>query len=660
MDTKVTPLFRQYVDSTESLSTHKKKDTTSGETEAPAASHGESYTPSYERAKNAGASRKEHVLLSALKNSWMRGPVETQQVKRPQNTAGQARDLEIMQETRTQKETENVVPFCTPESPHVSGAIAQAVSQHNQKEKGIQSRVEIGANGALMMMDDEAGVVKTAQTGDPGRLPYTPPTAPDPINGHLIPGPDGSIPPGVQWVMEDEKNRQAPPGPSVKQPEDPPQNQALRESAAKRESRPGDGLAQFKTSLAARFDEWDKRFGGKGYLTEQDIDELMEDAGIKGDDAATVATLKELQRKANGKGTEFHVSREGLTEYTRDEKGNLKDPPGGPAPMKTWEQVTREASMNGPRAGANDSGLQDPGSLWLDAKARLDGSSHELFASPDGKPHYEAARQGKTGSCYFISTVTAMAQDNPEKLRDMLQENVESDGTRSYTVTFPGYDHPITVKEPTDAELANFSGSGNDGMWLTVLEKAYGQKLLEDDRKSGRTPIDTRTDDSTSRIPSDRTGIGGNAADVIKALTGHDGQEIPLRWREVSNTDPNDVRDVFVAPSNLYETMQQALLDKRMVLAGSCHPLPGGPDPGTGSASTPQLRSGHEFTVLAVGVDENGNRTVTLRDPHGDFGQNLEYLPYYGASDGKNDGVVTISYDDFLRYFGGVRVEQPQ
>lgn len=677
MEAKITEMTRQYFDSTKLHTLHRKaKNNPLKETSN--VSQQESYTSSRELARqgsNTGIPQKATTPTNNLKIAWIGNddnPLEKQTVGKSEDKESHTGERGNVQRMRIMNEREGDVPNRSYESLPLTGAITQAINQHSQEWKGFMSRIEIGANGTVMKTDDDSSDTsrQTFQATDPalmkpagtqpsgpqGMLPYNPPTAPDPIHRHLQRGPDGSLPPGV----EDEKNRQAPPSPPVKQPEDPPQNKALRESAAKRESRPGDGLAQFKSSLAARFDEWDKRFGGKGYLTEQDIDELMEDASIKGGDAATVATLKELQRKANGKGKELHVSREGLTEYTRDEKGNLKEPPEGPAPMKTWEQVTSEASMNGPNVGANDSGLQDPGSLWLDAKARLDGSSHDLFASPDGKPNYEAARQGKTGSCYFISTVTAMAQDNPEKLRDMIQENVESDGTRTYTVTFPGCDHPITVKEPTDAELAHFSGSGSDGMWLTVLEKAYGQKLLEDDQKSGHAPIDPRTDDSTSKIPSDRTGIGGNATDVIKTLTGCDGQVIPLRWREVSNTDPNDVRNAFVAPSNLYETMQQALLDKRLVLAGSCHPLPGGPDPSTGSGSTPQLRSGHEFSVLAVGVDENGNRTVTLRDPHGNFGENLEYLPYYGASDGKNDGIVTISYDDFLRYFSGVTVEQPQ
>jgi len=48
-------------------------------------------------------------------------------------------------------------------------------------------------------------------------------------------------------------------------------------------------------------------------------------------------------------------------------------------------------------------------------------------------------RQGQLGDCYFLATLASIAQQDPERIRNMVEAN--SDGT--YTVWFPSH-HPAT------------------------------------------------------------------------------------------------------------------------------------------------------------------------------------------------------------------------
>jgi hypothetical protein len=44
-----------------------------------------------------------------------------------------------------------------------------------------------------------------------------------------------------------------------------------------------------------------------------------------------------------------------------------------------------------------------------------------------------------------------------------------------YAVTFKGYDNEIPVTKPTQAEIALYANAGSNGLWLSIIEKAYGE-----------------------------------------------------------------------------------------------------------------------------------------------------------------------------------------
>src|SRR5262249_55330984 len=111
-----------------------------------------------------------------------------------------------------------------------------------------------------------------------------------------------------------------------------------------------------------------------------------------------------------------------------------------------------------------------------------DKSNRNLFADqsqPLNSVKPEAVRQGAIGDCSLTSALGAVAAQSPETIQNMIKENENG----SYTVTFPDAPNkPVTVEEPTDAELAHFAGGGEYGTWPAVIEKAYGKRM--DDSKT--------------------------------------------------------------------------------------------------------------------------------------------------------------------------------
>src|SRR5579859_4511425 len=84
-----------------------------------------------------------------------------------------------------------------------------------------------------------------------------------------------------------------------------------------------------------------------------------------------------------------------------------------------------------------------------------------------------SVRQGGLGSCYFHSTVAALAQSNPQLLKDMITDN--GDGT--YAVLFK--DGKKETVYPEDLRFARLSGfDRSDGQWVGVLFRAYAQRVL--------------------------------------------------------------------------------------------------------------------------------------------------------------------------------------
>jgi len=98
---------------------------------------------------------------------------------------------------------------------------------------------------------------------------------------------------------------------------------------------------------------------------------------------------------------------------------------------------------------------------------------------PDGVTP-DSVKQGGLGSCYFHSTVAALAQSNPDLLKGMITDN--HDGT--YVVTFrDGKKETVYPEDLRFARSSRFDRS--DGQWVGVLFRAYAQRVLRESLLKG-------------------------------------------------------------------------------------------------------------------------------------------------------------------------------
>jgi hypothetical protein len=263
----------------------------------------------------------------------------------------------------------------------------------------------------------------------------------------------------------------------------------------------------FATHAAAMFPSIDK--DGDGYLSEEDIDNAMMREDLSAEDAAAVAMMKRY--------------RGNIEELSNDEFGD-EDDGVTPQDIEKYREALAEVKANGGNMPEDLNGVEGG---YQDSISRVNRTNGELF--PDGAPKLDAIAQGNEGSCSFLSATGSMIQEGRgQDIQDMIAKN--EDG--SYTVSFPGKP-PVTVKAPTNGEIAYGATANENGLWLTVMEKAYGQ--LNDD------------DDTVAA-----DGSAGSERKAIETLTGH---SVNVDETAFTNESTTDVR------------LQDALNNNRVVTA---------------------------------------------------------------------------------------------
>ncbi|MBL8952319.1 MAG: hypothetical protein JNK82_16185 [Myxococcaceae bacterium] len=249
---------------------------------------------------------------------------------------------------------------------------------------------------------------------------------------------------------------------------------------------------------------------------------------------------------------------------------------------------------------------------WLASQTTpLEKSSAPVFV--DG-PSADDVTQGALGDCYLLASLAALAQTDPEAVRNMVRDN--HDGT--FTVTF--YERSVLdrlmgrfakVEVTVDADFYT-NGSGTpyyaketpDGeKWVALVEKAYAQHW------GGYDDI----------------GGGGLLGGALSTLTGR----------------PTDT--LFFpglhSPDAVWATLTRAVDGKNPVAAGT---LPEFHKDTTGTG----LAASHAYSVLGY-EERDGQRWVILRNPHGS-GE--------GGDDGVNDGVFRLPLEDFVSHFSMLTV----
>lgn len=312
-----------------------------------------------------------------------------------------------------------------------------------------------------------------------------------------------------------------------------------------------------------------------GFVSGSEIDDSITHRAIRGENAAAVAVLKRLQAE--------------LEELSDDEWGDEND------------GVTLADLTAYERTGSVPRSLRERTEAWYAAyRGRITGASHALM--PNGTPSVDAIQQGGLGDCFFLAAIGSLVQRDPGAVARMVTDN--GDGT--YTVTFPGQS-PVTVSAPTDAELALYARSGADGMWLTLLEKAYG-----------------RIQDDDASVPNEGADalIGGSLGSGVAFVTGHG-----------TNTDMLSATDSPITAARLTAAFDEG----RIVTAGIRK--------GIMADDTGGLPMGHAYSVVAWNP---GSQRLTLRNPWG----HQELTDTSGnARDGRDDGTFELTLDEFYEHF---------
>jgi len=269
----------------------------------------------------------------------------------------------------------------------------------------------------------------------------------------------------------------------------------------------------------------------------------------------------------------------------------------------------------------------------------------------------ESIIQGAFGDCKFVSTLSAFAAkpDSDEKLRQMIQSNPDG----SYTVKFPGdLGHPVKVGALTLGEKMIGSSSSDDAMFVSVLEKAYGQ-YRNDKRTSldgalngiietGKNALHEGRFSPNSLIKAEAANDGDRDNDAMKLLTGRDSETVSL---PKNNPGYNHLLAAIAQPAEV--EIANALKNHKAVTLGL---NPGDPSlvfatiPGENGAASERkaitVHANHSYSV--IGYDHN---LVTIYDAHGSLsGKDNEFLP------GTN-GKFQIRLDQLKYYFSGVSIE---
>lgn len=341
----------------------------------------------------------------------------------------------------------------------------------------------------------------------------------------------------------------------------------------------------FADVVNQHFNEWDKN--GDGVLSKEEVFAAMGNPKVRGEVAAAITAV------AHG---------------IRNEKHHL--PP-----------ITKKYLLSSPSEKASNSDEQIGGEEdnsksgevfpfqknYKAAIRKIRSTSRELF--PQGLPEFEATHQGALGDCPFVSTVGALVYRNPTTVKSLFAENPDG----STTVNL-GSGQSIKISHITDSDIALFSSAGTNGLWLTILEKAYRRVLV------------------TTEHPDKKIYESFSSGQTIQVLDGFETKRFPL----------GKIRADASQLSELRQGLLLAQSEHRLIKAGT----PEG-------KKTPGITPVHAYAIF--GYDKQAD-VCRVWNPHGN-----NFTPK--GSDGLQNGYTTkrgefdIPLKDLIQIFSDVEIE---
>jgi hypothetical protein len=186
---------------------------------------------------------------------------------------------------------------------------------------------------------------------------------------------------------------------------------------------------RFLAVLEKNFSAWDANHDGQ--ISADEINQLVANPSIRGEDAAGAAALKRASR----------ISKVTL-------------------PSFTLEHLKSLASTQPPAKDVPDCAAMFGGSL-----KRITSMKRELFTAAG--PRVETIHQGNMGNCFSLAPLAALAHQRPDYVRT---EMIRPQADGSFAVLLGK--EVVKVSAPTDAEIALCSGNEDGGLWVNVYEKS--------------------------------------------------------------------------------------------------------------------------------------------------------------------------------------------
>jgi Calpain family cysteine protease len=372
-------------------------------------------------------------------------------------------------------------------------------------------------------------------------------------------------------------------------------------------------MSHMKQSFLKLVDEdfarWDQNRDGR--LSADEVDRLIANPSVTGLEAAAVASIHRFLR---ADGAPPAITRRNLLTQAQ------------------MQPLLPERDQNGEpvRQDIND-GKPHFVSIYARFAQHLKKAPRDLFTGNES-PTLEGVRQGALGDCYFMCVIGATVNRDPQQIRRMLHAN--PDGTTD--VRFPG-SRPVRVPQLTDSEIALTSSAADQGLWVNVLEKAFGTVKYAQ-------PKSHQSDDD---IDLDVISRGGKIKSTIQLMTGHKAVLVTIRKHKNNKYHLPTRTEMPRMLSQLDSIFTKAFAANRLVCADIA--------PGVKGIDTPPGLSGrHAYAILGY---DRATHTVTVWNPHGkDFAPKLSPpSPKHGYP--VKNGVFEIPLRDFVRVFKAVNYE---
>lgn len=242
-----------------------------------------------------------------------------------------------------------------------------------------------------------------------------------------------------------------------------------------------------------------------------------------------------------------------------------------------------------------------------------------LFAH---EPCPEDIQQGYLGDCYFIATMSAIADSNPDYIRDCMKDN--GDGTVTVRLYDSEQNEIYTTVNKTIPMYQRDNGDwvtayGRGALWVSILEKAFVQSGIAYNYSDFFAQNQTIVNDEGEKFDANtyKDVTGGSTAQATAFFLGNASAtdaSTTMRIDFPKNNLPDPGEEYSKEEISFFNKVQAAYnrgdvitagIDKRVRLANGKKQNDCG------------LPDGHAYTVIGTYEDkDSGKKYIRVRNPH--------------------------------------------